>query len=392
MKLKGLTWDHPRGYAPLIQGAKEYSKANRGIEIQWDRRTLREFGEASIDQYLDRYDLVIVDHPFVGFAAANESLVNFGPLLTEAEKRRFAEDSVGPSWDSYWYAGGLWALPIDAATQVACYRRDLLREFLANAPDTIAEVMDLARAARRKEKFVIVACCPTDVISLFFTLNANLGHPIPEEAEPFVERGVAREVLEHLRRLIAVAHPGSLDWNPIQIFNHMASCSDAIYCPWAYGYSNYSRKGATIPLQFTNAPASGAFGCAGTQLGGTGVAVSAKSPHQDEAVAYAKWLTTKEHQRGTYFSEGGQPASLAAWTDRALDEAAGGFFSSTLPTLETAYVRPRFDGFVPFFEAAGIKINRFLRGEIQGDQLIDWLNEEYAQQRKNGSTRRVSGN
>lgn len=63
MNLRGLTWDHPRGYAPLIQGAKEYSKQNRGIEIQWDRRTLREFGEASIDQYLDRYDLVIVDHP-----------------------------------------------------------------------------------------------------------------------------------------------------------------------------------------------------------------------------------------------------------------------------------------------------------------------------------------
>jgi multiple sugar transport system substrate-binding protein len=73
--LRGLTWDHPRGYAPLLGGAPEYEKQYPRIKIHWDRRTLREFGEAPIEQYLDRYDLLIVDHPFMGFAAAHEALV-----------------------------------------------------------------------------------------------------------------------------------------------------------------------------------------------------------------------------------------------------------------------------------------------------------------------------
>jgi len=30
------------------------------------------FGEDPIEQYLDRYDLIIMDHPFVGFVAAHE--------------------------------------------------------------------------------------------------------------------------------------------------------------------------------------------------------------------------------------------------------------------------------------------------------------------------------
>ena len=117
--LRGLTWDHPRGYAPLLGGTPKYRTQHPEIDVQWDRRSLREFGEAPIEQYLDRYDLLVVDHPFVGFAAAHGALIDLAPSISEAEKRRFAEDSVGPSWESYWYDGGLWAFPIDAATQVA---------------------------------------------------------------------------------------------------------------------------------------------------------------------------------------------------------------------------------------------------------------------------------
>jgi multiple sugar transport system substrate-binding protein len=159
----------------------------------------------------------------------------------------------------------------------------------------------------------------------------------------------------------------------------MVAGSDIVYCPWAYGYSNYSRRQNLIPLKFADAPAVGGRGCAGTQLGGTGIAVSEKSPNREAAVSYAKWLASQEHQRGTYFREGGQPASLAAWTDPQIDFEAGGFFSGTIETLRTAYVRPRFDGFIRFFEAAGIKINRCLKNQVADAQLIEWLNKSFAE-------------
>ena len=60
---------------------------------------------------------------------------------------------------------------------------------------------------------------------------------------------------------------------------------------------------------------------------------------------------------------------------------AGAFFSGTLQTLQTAYVRPRFDGFVRFFEAAGVQVNRCLRGELSDESLIRWMNDLYAKQR-----------
>ena len=116
-------------------------------------------------------------------------------------------------------------------------------------------------------------------------------------------------------------------------------------------------------------------------LGGTGVAISTATAHRDQALAYAEWLVTQEHQRGTYFREGGQPARLGAWTDPEVNAASDDFFRRTLRTLQSAYVRPRFDGLVRFFEAAGIEINRCLPGECTDDQLIEWLNRHYSASR-----------
>src|SRR6201984_2241782 len=211
--LKGLTWDHPRGYSPLIKGASEYESLHPGLRIHWDRRTLREFGEAPIEQYLDRYDLIVMDHPFVGFAAAHDALVDLGRYLTEVEKEAFAHDSVGLSWESYCYANGIWALPIDAATQVASYRPDLLLQLSAIPPRTFDEIVQLGHKARASGKFIAVAACPIDAISLFFTLTANLGHPIAENADPFVDPRDAKEVLDRMHALIAIAHPNSTAWN-----------------------------------------------------------------------------------------------------------------------------------------------------------------------------------
>ena len=381
IELKGLTWDHPRGYAPLIAGAHEYQVQHPHVRIHWDRRTLREFGEAPIEQYVDRYDLLIVDHPFVGFAAAHEVLLELSSYVSENEKLRFASDSVGPSWESYWYGGGLWAFPIDAATQVASYRPDLLRALPADVPTTFETVLDLARKARLSGKYAIVPACPTDAISLFFTLSANLGYPIPENRETFVDASTASQVLDRLHSLTALAHPKSVDWNPIQVYDFMIGSSEAVYCPYGFGYSNYSRCDCPVQLKFTNAPAAGSLGCSGTMLGGTGVAISSQTDNRSEAIAYAKWLTGAEHQSGSYFRQGGQPASLAAWKDASINQMSDDFFLGTLQTLQTAYVRPRFDGFVRFFEAAGIEVNRCLRGQIKNSELVLWLNNHYAEQR-----------
>ena len=376
--LRGMTWDHPRGYDPLAKGARLFEADHPGVAIVWEKRSLREFGEAPLEQYADAYDLIIVDHPFVGFAAAHPYLVDFGQVLTAEEKAAFAADSVGATWPSYEYRGGIWALPIDAATQVSSYRPDLLRSLDAEPPVTFEDVLTLGRRARAKDKWIATTAFPTDAISTVVSIAANLGHPIVDETAVFLPPSLGHEVMRRFHALIDVAHPRSTAMNPIHCYEAMVTGDDIAYCAYAYGYTNYAREGARPRLAFTNAPAHGDQGPAGTQLGGTGLAVSALSRNRDTAIAYAKWLTGKAHQKGDYVRLGGQPASLAAWSDPTNDALCGGFFSRTMETLRTAHVRPRFDGWIPLFEHAGERITACLRGELDDHALIAWLNDAFA--------------
>ncbi len=379
--LKGMTWDHPRGHDPLAKGARLFEAAHPGVSILWEKRSLREFGEAPLEQYAGVYDLVIVDHPFVGFAASHPWLVDFAQTLTPAEMAAYAADSVGASWPSYAYKGGVWALPIDAATQVSSFRPDLLRALDAGSPVTFEDVLTLGRRARARGKWIATTAFPTDAISTVISIAANLGHPIVDDTAVFLPAALGREVMQRFHALVDLAHPRSTEMNPIHCYEAMTTGEDIVYCAYAYGYTNYARAGARPRLAFANAPAHGERGPAGTQLGGTGVAVSALSRNRDMALAYAKWLTGAEHQRGDYVRLGGQPASRAAWTDAENDALCGGFFSGTMETLRTAHVRPRFDGWIPLFEHAGERITACLRGEIGDPELLDWLNDAFARAR-----------
>ena len=76
------------------------------------------------------YDLIVLDHPFVGEIAADECLLPLDDLVGADGREPFA----GPSLATYRFAGRLWAAPIDAACQTAVSRPDLLARLDAATP------------------------------------------------------------------------------------------------------------------------------------------------------------------------------------------------------------------------------------------------------------------
>jgi multiple sugar transport system substrate-binding protein len=376
LALKGITWNHPRGYGPLEGDAVDNPKSS--VIVQWDRRTLQEFGEAPLDQYAETYDLLIVDHPFVGSASRRGILAPLSKLISKAKLSMHAKDSVGPSWESYWYDNALWALPIDAAAQVSCYRHDLLEQLgCSGPPKSLSKVIALGARANRNNQYLGQPLCPIDAICTFMTILAGLGAPPAEDGDLFVERVAGVAALEAIRSILALCHPTSIDINPIQLYEKMSASDEIVYCPYAFGYSNYCRKHRARPLTFCEIPALVGKEPKGSVLGGTGIAVSAHSAHKRQAVDYALRLCSPEHQSASYFLLGGQPASRAAWLNSEVNAASRNFFTGTLATLDLSYVRPRFAGFIPFFEYAGKSLNSFLRSDQNMTLVLDDLNRQY---------------
>jgi multiple sugar transport system substrate-binding protein len=127
IELRGITWDHPRGYQPLAASAEPYTAAS-GVRVTWEKRSLKEFGDSPLDVLAEDYDLLIIDHLHVGMAADAGCLLPLDTCLAPDVLAILAQQSAGPSHASYTDAGHQWALAVDAAMQASAYRPDLLSD------------------------------------------------------------------------------------------------------------------------------------------------------------------------------------------------------------------------------------------------------------------------
>jgi len=82
-------------------------------------------------------------------------------------------------------------------------------------------------------------------------------------------------------------------------------------------------------------------------------------------------------QSGIYALAGGQPSRREAWTDSGLNSICGGFLTSALRDQEQALVRPRYNGYVPLQEEAGIPLQHYLKGKSSREAAWEEINSRY---------------
>lgn len=367
--LRGMAWSHPRGYDPMIATTRTYEARNPGVRISWDKRSLRGFEHYPLEQLAKDYDLIVIDHPHVGGVAREGYLVALDELGPEGALETLATQSVGASHESYQFEGHQWALPIDAAAQVSAYRP----ESLGKLPTRWSEVMKVAKEGR-----TLWPLTPVHALSSFFTLAANHGTPCAASPLRLIEPAGGYAVLEAMRIVSQYVPQECLTLDPIEALDRMSIDDSFVYCPLIYGYSNYARNGfGEHRIEFANIPSLGSSGPHGSTLGGTGIAVSAKSCAIEEAARYAFWVASAGCQKGLYFEAGGQPANMEAWNDIAVNNASHDFFRDTLETLQRAWLRPRYGGYLGFQAEGGEIVNAFLAGRIDVENTLRCLEEAY---------------
>jgi multiple sugar transport system substrate-binding protein len=371
--LKGMTWDHARGYDPMIATSKEYSKKNSDIEILWDKRSLQAFADRPIELMVHDYDFIVIDHPHVGEASTKKLLYNFSLAKNYSNQlEELSKRSVGMSHASYNFNNGQYALAIDAATPVAAYRPDLLD----NIPSNINDVILLAE----KNK-VLWPLNPVFCITYFNSIAANWGMPINTPEKNFIDKKIGIEILILMKKLTKLLPQECLKMDPIQTLDFISENNDKIYSPMLYGYVNYSREGfRKNRIKFDDMPSfdtSSKINCKGSQIGGTGLAISAFSKNIDLALDYAFWVASKDCQSSLFYFSGGQPGHLDAWKNNQINEDSLNFFLSTLKTMEKGWVRPRYNGYMYFQDVAGSIINDFLNSDDKEEIIIDKLTSEF---------------
>ncbi|WP_163617785.1 MULTISPECIES: extracellular solute-binding protein [unclassified Microbacterium] len=353
VRLRGITWDHERGRNSIVAASHAYADAGHDVEVEWEARSLQAFADQDLESLTRSYDLLVIDHPHIPHAAD-------AGLLAPLPDAEGPDAFVGRSDESYHWQNARYALAIDAAAQVAAYRPDLLPE----PPRTWTEVLDLAR-----DGGVRWPAKPIDAFASIFTLSSGLqdadaGRTGFAEPTAFAQ---AWDVLSRLRDLVPAE---CLDENPIQTADRLSASSSWAYAPLLYGYSNYARTGfREHVLRWTDIPEIDGQP-RGSMLGGAGLAVSARTEHRAEAIAFVTWAATGDVQRGVYARAGGQPGHVSAWTDASLDELTGGFFAATRRTMDLASLRPQHPAYMTVQNAACERVHRGLLNRDPAPDLL----------------------
>jgi multiple sugar transport system substrate-binding protein len=374
--LRGMTWNHTRGFLPMVASAQRFSELHPEIEIVWEKRSLKAFEEFPVERLAADYDFIVIDHPFVGYAAKHGPLLPLDEYLPASFLADQAAHSVGASHPSYTFAGHHWALAIDAATPVAFWRDDLLSLHGLARPQTWDDVLALARHGH-----VEIPAAPINCLMNLYMLCVAYGETPFVNTTQVVTPDTGRRALATLREFITLCDPGCWSRNPIASHDLVSSATNTrvAYCPLAYGYSNYARPGyAAHRLTFGEAPLFNNAPLRST-LGGTGLAVSALRPNRKEALAYTEFAASAAIQRTLHVNAGGQPGHRSAWLDTDVNRLTGDYFKNTLPTLDRAYLRPRYCGYMEFQEKAGPIVHAALRNQLTDTAALAQLDTLYCQ-------------
>jgi multiple sugar transport system substrate-binding protein len=349
---RGLTWDHPRGYNALAEAARRVNADRSDPLIHWDKQPLEGFESAPITDLTARYDLVVLDHPHIGEAVAEACLIPLEDLYPQAQIDRWAAQSVGQSFASYRWNGKHWALPLDVATQVMARRADRI----GAPPETWEEVEEVAST----HPVGLSLGGPHAFLNLI-SMAAAEGDVIA--GSDMLSDAAALPALARLRRLHDLAPRGTTMLNPIALLEAMGHGDDIALVPLIFGYVTYARAGwAPHPVAFSDSIRAGRG--KGGVLGGTGIAFSARGRPSEALLAHTATLMEPDTQAGLIPEYGGQPSARSAWQSDAVNEAWGKFYRDTLVTAECALLRPRFDGFPAFTNAASARLRyAFSEGE-----------------------------
>jgi multiple sugar transport system substrate-binding protein len=353
--LRGLTWDHPRGYRPL----EAFSEP--GVRVVWDRQPLSGFESTPLSELAARYDLLVIDHPGLGAAIEAGAILPVEDVFAARDLKLWRSRAVAPTWESYRLHGYGWALPLDAATQTCLYRPGRTAP-----PVAWSDVLEMSG---------VVLCVAGPHAGLML-----LGLAGSRSGDGLLDRSRAVETLELLRAVWRRSDQSAAGLDPIGIHELLAVSNELVCCPLVYSYAYYgAADGERQPLAWSAAPRLRSGDRLGNStLGGTGLAVTPRAYDRVLAVTrYVRGLLDVGAQLDVVSSVGGQSATAAVWASDVVDKAWNGHYSATLETLTTSYIRPRFDGWIAFQDSLSERVRSLLSDDSDAGVAVDRIEADY---------------
>jgi multiple sugar transport system substrate-binding protein len=96
---------------------------------------------------------------------------------------------------------------------------------------------------------------------------------------------------------------------------------------------------------------------------------------------FASFTASPAFQKTIYTDCGGQPGHRSAWLDERANNLTRSFFMNALPAHDRAYLRPRYNGFIPFQDEACLVVHAWLSEGGNPSSVLDRVEGLYQKSR-----------
>jgi len=272
------------------------------------------------------------------------------------------------------WRGRLYAVPWFVDVGMLYWRTDLLDA----APATLEELEREARAAQRsgdvEHGFVWQGARYEGLVCVFLEhLGAFGGRILDDEGRPALDSEAGRNALEFLRRSLAAdgfVPRAVLTWQEEPTRFAFQNGRSLFLRNWPYAVPLLQDAGkSAVAGKFAVAPFPGAVGGAPTAaLGGSQLAINARSRHPEAAFALIDWLTSPERMLERARAAGQLPPRRELYEEPSLAAA----LAQALPippdaarrVVEAAVPRPVTPVYTELSSALQVWLHRCLAGEV----------------------------
>ncbi len=321
------------------------------------------------DPTIDVYMIDIIWTPEFGAAGWTIPLNDY----IAASNINMADFLPGPVQSNTW-AGQYVSLPWFTDAGLLYYRADLLAKYGFKAPQTWAELAEIAKTIVEGERetspemvgFVFQGLQYEGLVTNYLEYIWSNGADVLNETgdQVVLDSPQAVKALEILVDMQALAPPGITSFQEADALNYFQSGNAVFMRNWPYAWtmlnderSSLKGKVGLAPLPYGPDGSSSASTLGGWQLG-----ISAYSQHPDEAFQLIAFLTGPEQQNYKTIQAGQLPTRRASYQDPDV-LAANPHLAKLFDILVTARPRPIHPRYPEISEIMGQEVHRTLTGQ-----------------------------
>jgi multiple sugar transport system substrate-binding protein len=318
---------------------------------------------ANLQTHSSLYDVMDLDVIWTAEFAANGWIVPLNPR--KFKMRYFLPAAVATAR----YASRTWAVPFTSNAGLLYYRSDILAAAHASVPQTWAQLAYLARTLAPKYHMAGYA----GQLASYEGLTVNFAEAVQsagggilsaDGTKVMVNSSPARAGLQFLLDGLKAGWipRAALDYQEKESANAFLHGHLLFLRNWPYVYGQAAAHGSVIAGKFGVTALPGLNGPGRSVLGGSNLAISAYSQHQQTALAFIQFLTGLSSERQVLVTGSMPPVWTSLYTDRALKKRF-----PYLPTLESAILSARPRPQTPSYSQFSLAISSVIHQALELD-------------------------